>query len=536
MTTVTGLTPAAISALIASSVASGAPVGLAPSGDTSGATDHANIAGLITLAGQAVIQPGSFHINNTVSLIQAQNITGPGSALCTIYATSAVTGPAIQVALSGSFTGGAYGGKLSGFGLDGYSAGSGADGIKLENLQGLDIEDVSIYGFGHAGLYFFNSSGDWAEQHTVRARLVQNGTAALFDHSSFDYSNFDLTVVTGNGQGVVTIENGAQMAGPNLRLRGNCYGSSGNTAAVINIDPGNSAGTSYFLNAQFDVVMETAGSDTGHYLVNMGSANASSQFFGEGTLVLSSVGPASQGINNPNYLPFGFTGTYGDREQGSILSYGYEWCASTDGTNTSDGAVVLRPYQRWFGIYDSTAGLYYGISKDLPSPSGTSTLGGYYHGLGVGGSSAGAGNPIFGVLNSGQSGEGINNTAFTILDNNKVYTFKNTLDDGSGNANFAGLLSASGGTDTSATAAASSPSFTSNTPKQVSTTQDVMLYIAIQTSAALSVAIGPTSTPANTIMPSKSYALGMATVRVPKGWYVNIVGTIADLTITQVTC
>jgi hypothetical protein len=93
-----------------------------------------------------------------------------------------------------------------------------------------------------------------------------------------------------------------------------------------------------------------------------------------------------------------------------------------------------------------------------------------------------------------------------------------------------------GGTDTSGTATASSPSFVSGTAQQLSTSQDVTLYIAVQTSAALAVAIGPTSTPANTIMPSRSYALGMATVHVPKGWYVEITGTIADLTITAVTC
>jgi hypothetical protein len=99
-----------------------------------------------------------------------------------------------------------------------------------------------------------------------------------------------------------------------------------------------------------------------------------------------------------------------------------------------------------------------------------------------------------------------------------------------------GLASFNGGTDTSGTAAASSPAFVSGTARQCSTTQDAVLYIAVQTSAALAVAIGPTSTPANTIMPSKSYALGMITLRVPKAWYVLITGTIADLTITQVTC
>ena len=102
--------------------------------------------------------------------------------------------------------------------------------------------------------------------------------------------------------------------------------------------------------------------------------------------------------------------------------------------------------------------------------------------------------------------------------------------------NFYALVSFNSGTDTSGTATASAPSFTSGTAKQLSTTQDVMLYIAVQTAAALAVAIGPTSTPATTVMPSQTYTLGLQTLRIPKGWYVKITGTIADLTITQVTC
>ena len=101
---------------------------------------------------------------------------------------------------------------------------------------------------------------------------------------------------------------------------------------------------------------------------------------------------------------------------------------------------------------------------------------------------------------------------------------------------FPGVTAFNGGTDTSGTAAASSPAFTSGTAKQLSTTQDVRLMIAIQTSAALAVAIGPANTTTTALMPSQSYALGLVTIPVPKGWWVKITGTIADLTITQLTC
>lgn len=117
-----------------------------------------------------------------------------------------------------------------------------------------------------------------------------------------------------------------------------------------------------------------------------------------------------------------------------------------------------------------------------------------------------------------------------------ITTIDNTLDDASGNMIVGGVASHNGGTNTSGTAAVSSPAFTSGTALQVNTTQDTMLYIAIQTAAALAVAIGPANTTTTSLMPSQTYALGLITIRVPKGWWVKITGTIADLTITAVTC
>lgn len=92
----------------------------------------------------------------------------------------------------------------------------------------------------------------------------------------------------------------------------------------------------------------------------------------------------------------------------------------------------------YFGLYDDNNNLYYGISALLPAPSGAATLGGYYKGLGIGGRASGTTDPIFGVLNSAQSANGIGHVAFTIYANNNVVTYNNTLDTGSGGANFAG--------------------------------------------------------------------------------------------------
>ena len=104
-------------------------------------------------------------------------------------------------------------------------------------------------------------------------------------------------------------------------------------------------------------------------------------------------------------------------------------------TATTDNAMIYNgsPGNGFMGLYDSAnGGKVYGISRELPSPAGTSTLGGYYKGMGIGGSTHNTSSPIFGVLTSSQSNEGIGATAFTIYDTNRVLTYHNVLDDGSG--------------------------------------------------------------------------------------------------------
>lgn len=107
---------------------------------------------------------------------------------------------------------------------------------------------------------------------------------------------------------------------------------------------------------------------------------------------------------------------------------------SSNGTDTAAGAFVINSEadgNNSFGVYDAGNTIYYGVSKSLPSPAGWSTLGGYYAGLGVGGSVADY-TPIFGVLGNSQSGCGIGNVALTIYGNNTIETYHNTLNDSTG--------------------------------------------------------------------------------------------------------
>jgi len=131
-------------------------------------------------------------------------------------------------------------------------------------------------------------------------------------------------------------------------------------------------------------------------------------------------------------------------------------------------------------------------------------------------------------LNDGSTGE-VSIAGTTYLNSTNIY---NPL-------GVNALASFNSGTDTSGTATYTGPvSFTSTVAKQLSTAQDVMLYIFVNTAVTATVVIGATSSPASSIVPSTALSTGsMISLRVPKGWYVKITcGTMADLTISQVTC
>lgn len=100
------------------------------------------------------------------------------------------------------------------------------------------------------------------------------------------------------------------------------------------------------------------------------------------------------------------------------------------------------------------------------------------------------------------------------------------------------VLAAAAGTDTSVTATASTPTFASGTAKQLSTVQDVMLYIDVTVATNLTVAIGSTSSVTTTVFASATAAIGVISLRLPKSWYIKLTstGTFTNFTYKQVTC
>ena len=189
--------------------------------------------------------------------------------------------------------------------------------------------------------------------------------------------------------------------------------------------------------------------------------------------------------------------------------------------------AVINPNGHTFiGVYDSGNALYYGISPGLPAPPGTAAVGGYYGGLGIGGSVDDTSNqPIFGVLASNQSSNGIGNTAFTVYANGVIESFWVQL---------------------GAKPVASTPTIASGTVYQNTSSSYQTLYIPITYSptstaaATAAVALGTADPPAAAFTNSEPAGVAVGrvdtiTLRVPPQWYYSVTVTNATIgTVTQI--
>lgn len=339
--------------------------GADPAGTADSTTAFTNAIAALPASGGLIYAPaGTYKITGTLTFKQNQGLIGDGHAVTALAYTG--TGICVQVALSGTFTGGDEGGSFSAFALNGYNATGSAIGMQITDLQGVTAHDISISGFPGIGLSFTMGTG-WSEEgQFTKILLVQNATAVVFDGTSFDYGVYEFTIITGNGQGGITVQNGGELEGCRLAIRGDFYGSTGNTAAVIAIEPTNIYGSGYIINTEFDVAVETAGSGTGHYLLYMGSTSSYSQFTGTGVLSLYPATVDSQGISNVNDVPVGFSGVLNDG-----LS---QYMQPGDGIAIYGGTLLAAESAQFTPLYDSNIYEQFGDIQAFKLLSGANVL------------------------------------------------------------------------------------------------------------------------------------------------------------------
>jgi hypothetical protein len=296
--------------------------------------------------------------SNLVTFGPNQGITGEGTS----YTTISYVGNATCIAVfESTFNDASVGGRLGGFTLDGYYAGSSAVGISWGNLQGARSYDIAIYGFSGGGILFANTSANWSEQGDWKdIRLVQNGGAnganVTFSNGSFDYSVYEFLIVANSGTDGVRLQDNAELQGCRLEIRGNFAAEAGNTGAVIAMGRGTAVtgDQSYVKSVQLDVAVETSGSDsgTGHYTLLMNSNNSASQFWGAGVFSFSTVTVPFQGVSNPQNLPFGFSGVINDPVVGVT--------AAGDGLGVVGGSSWSQANNITYSLYDTT--IYWELS------------------------------------------------------------------------------------------------------------------------------------------------------------------------------
>jgi len=258
--------------------------------------------------------------------------------------------------------------------------------------------------------------------------------------------NLTITVQTGDGaefgnpQNVTIWPSGVQPTLSNSTI-GRISGISTDTLTVTTAQEGSS-------NITVSAGMQIANTITPKVLTDIetnvwGIANGGTGSSTQNFVDLSSTAQVKAGDLTVPRLYLNSTAYLDGSTAGQITSNATEVILGGS-TPTTNNAFVYNSSDGYFGIYNTSNSLVFGVSYQLPAPTGTSTLGGYYEGLGIGGSTAGTGKPIFGVLNSSQEASGIGHVALTVYDDNKIVTYNSTLDDGSGNMTLGGNLDVSG--------------------------------------------------------------------------------------------
>lgn len=319
--------------------------GLAPSGDTSGATDPANVQALITLGVKNIrLQPGTFYGNTTVTATAPPAyIDGAG-----VWATTwnyLGSGPAFRMYITTTYSPGtAAGGGLRGLMIDGTGASAGACGFHIGDIYNLhfDVGVRNFQGTGSKGAWLDNNYW-WAEQMHGRIWAEECTSHVVFDNSantsgsatgSFDRADLDIYLDAKGKGNLVVFQNGALMVDGDLGIYGNTdYGSA--LYYALTLTGSNGGGYSRIANSRLDIGVECNGtSGTQPGTISFGS--------GANNTILGCTGIIDFAGNNAfanasNFFEsFQFDGpVYGDNDlqsSGPLGAYPYKTGALSNGS------------------------------------------------------------------------------------------------------------------------------------------------------------------------------------------------------------
>ena len=232
-----------------STTASWGAIGIAPTGIA--ATDTANIQNAINNGGLVQLQAGTYFITGLTINPDIVNASlqgmGPSTVLSAVGA-----GPTVYMHRTAGY-GTQFGqpadvpcGFIRDLIIDGTNvSASNAIGLDVGDGWGIDINNVWITNFTSTGAIALNMSNRkfWTEKCNFRVHCMNNTTAVVIDQNntntdvSHEYCEMHFYLFCNAGQNGVVVQNGSNVAGCSLFIRGN-FGSTnsggviGNTAAL----------------------------------------------------------------------------------------------------------------------------------------------------------------------------------------------------------------------------------------------------------------------------------------------------------------
>lgn len=212
-----------------------------PSGDTSGVKDHNNIQGILTGHATAILMPGTYYINNTLTILGGYSLTGFPAGINTSPGGSNSMSVIIKLAANSNTHMISFGGNncyIGNLELDGNQAnqvsgfGNGVlnqnayfgvidrvfihdqrfRGIDCVNGNAVQVTGCSVTGNGEVGIFLDSTSNDAHIRDCQIARNTLEGinTSAFVSHIVHNdiFSNLTSGIKIVNGRGHQIVGNG----------------------------------------------------------------------------------------------------------------------------------------------------------------------------------------------------------------------------------------------------------------------------------------------------------------------------------------
>jgi hypothetical protein len=322
--------------------------------DVTGATDATSriMAAYNSLVAQQVVPPNGSKIILPAGVFKIStagvlNLLGQGISLEGAGKASTVlmfygTGDCLRMAITNftTVTSGHYGsdtsaqtvpsaGTLRGFSIDGQNAGAGSTGIHFGDSPFARWDDVEVRNFkgsGSIGVHMDNVYGLHSERgNWDGVSLHYNTTNLMFDvnggsspwpsgvEQSFDYSRYNISMITESNCNGLVMSGGAQLAGVELHIVGNFQtATSTNTGAVISLI---GSGTDYSSNVHYSQItsssirldVEADGGLVGHKTIKFGTSSNNTIYdcTGSFNFILSGWQTSNYVAAAPNWQFFG---------------------------------------------------------------------------------------------------------------------------------------------------------------------------------------------------------------------------------------